>query len=116
MTVGDRIRATREKLGMSQTDLAKKMGYSGKTSIHRVENSGNDVTLKTVSKFANALDVTESYLMGWEDGEIELMDGKAELLAKITMDDEWLECSALYYSFSDEKRKLIRNTINAFRD
>lgn len=72
MTVADRIKETRIEKDMSQLDLAKKCGYSDRTSISKVEASGNDITMKKLERIANALDVSCAYLMGWEDktGEI----------------------------------------------
>lgn len=67
MTVGERIKMVRIEKGYTQDSLAKKMGYSGKTSISKIESSGDSITLNTVTKFANALGVNESILMGWDD-------------------------------------------------
>ena len=43
MTVGDRIREIRVSLEISQTELAKRAGYSDKTRISKIENSGNEM-------------------------------------------------------------------------
>ena len=67
MTVGNRIRNLREQRGLTQDELAKRMGYTGKSSISKIESSGNDVTLKKISRVATALNTTPSYLMGWTD-------------------------------------------------
>lgn len=69
MTVADRIRERRKELGYSQEEFAKRMGYQDKTSISKIENSGNDITMKKISKIAAGLDVTPEYLMGWESAE-----------------------------------------------
>ena len=69
MTVADRIRITREEKGLTQEQLAIKMGYTGKSSVSKIEISGNDITLKKVSRVAKALGVTPSYLMGWDESE-----------------------------------------------
>ena len=65
MTVADRIKNRRESLGMTQLQLADKMGYKTKSSISKIESSGDKVTLKTVEKAAKALNVSPSYFMGW---------------------------------------------------
>lgn len=70
MTIGDRIRKTREEKGISQDELAQIIGYKSKTSIHKVEQGITDLPLSKVNEFATALNVTPAYLMGWED-EIE---------------------------------------------
>lgn len=67
MGIGDRIKSRREELNMTQEDLAIKMGYKSRSSINKIELGINDVTQSKVVKFAQALDTTPQYLMGWED-------------------------------------------------
>lgn len=66
MTIGDRIRARREELGMSQSDLARKAGYKSRSSINKIENDDRGATRENLISIAKALRVTPSYLMGWE--------------------------------------------------
>ena len=67
MTVADRIRQRREELNLTQEELAARMGLKGKSSVSKIESSGNAVTLKNISKCAQALSTTTNYLMGWYD-------------------------------------------------
>lgn len=67
MTTADRIKAERERQGLTQEDLAKRCGYQNKSSICKVEASGDEVTRKKLSKIADALNVSIFSLMGWED-------------------------------------------------
>lgn len=67
MKIGDRIANRRKQLGMTQTELAYKMGYKSKAAISKIETNVNDITQSTIVKFAEALDTSVSYLMGWED-------------------------------------------------
>ena len=66
MTVGERIRQKREELGYTQEELALKLGYAGRSSVNKVENS-EEVTMKKIKLYAKALNTTVEYLMGWED-------------------------------------------------
>ena len=36
--LGDRVKKERIRLGMTQEELAKKAGYSSRTSINKIEN------------------------------------------------------------------------------
>lgn len=65
MTVGQKIKQRRIELNMSQDELAKKCGYKSRSSINKIEMS-RDLPLKKVQQMANALDLSVSYLMGWE--------------------------------------------------
>ena len=69
MEIGERIKKRREELGMSQSELAEKVGYTSRSSIAKVETNANGMTQSKIVKFASALETTPSYLMGWEDDE-----------------------------------------------
>lgn len=62
-----RIRARREELGMSQGELAKRLGYKSRSTIAKIESGENDIPQSKIEAFADALSVTAAYLMGWED-------------------------------------------------
>ena len=67
--VGLKIRSRRQELGMTQKELADKLGYTNKSSIGKIESGINDITQSKVVAFADALQTTPAYLMGWEDEE-----------------------------------------------
>lgn len=69
MGIGDRIRTRREELGLSQDELAEKMGYKSRSTIAKIEKGVNDVAQKTTVKFAAALNTSVAYLMGWDEEE-----------------------------------------------
>ncbi len=59
-----RIRNRREELGLSQEELAARMGYKSKSSINKIEMGINDIPQSKVLAFAKALNTTTAYLMG----------------------------------------------------
>lgn len=65
MNIGERIKLRRESLGITQEELAKKMGYTSHTTVSKVEKGINDINQSTISKYAKYLQTTEAYLMGW---------------------------------------------------
>lgn len=65
MTIADRIRNIRNELQLSQTELAERANYCDKTRISKIENSGNDISMKQVKRIASALGVPMESLMGW---------------------------------------------------
>ena len=71
MTIGERIKQRRTELNMSQDELAKKVGYKSRSSIQKIE-CARSLPLPKVEKMAYALDVSPSYLMGWQEVEEEL--------------------------------------------
>lgn len=61
-----RIRARREELGISQEELAKRLGYKSRSSINKIEKGENDIPQSKIVAFAEALRTTPERLMGWE--------------------------------------------------
>lgn len=64
MSLGSNIRAARERLNMTQEELAKKLGYKSRSSINKIESGENDIPQSKVLEFAKALDVTVMDLLG----------------------------------------------------
>jgi len=65
MNIGEKIRARREALGMTQDELAHLMGYQYRSSVNKLENS-KEVSLKRVRKAADALGCSPSSLLNLE--------------------------------------------------
>ncbi|MBO7690748.1 MAG: helix-turn-helix transcriptional regulator [Clostridia bacterium] len=67
MTVGDRIRDTRKREGISQTDLAQEMGVIKQTLYKYEMGIVTNIPAEKIEAAAVALGVTPGYLMGWEE-------------------------------------------------
>ena len=61
------IRDRRIKLGMSQEELAKKLGYKSRSTIAKIETGKVDLPESKIKSFADALNTTPAYLMGWKN-------------------------------------------------
>ena len=66
-TLYDRIKSRRIELGLTVEELAHKMGYKDKSSISKIENGKADIPQSKIAAFADALETTTAYLMGWEE-------------------------------------------------
>lgn len=60
------IKQRRTELGLSQSELAEKIGYSDKSMISRIESGMIDLSQSKIIEFANILNTTPGALMGWE--------------------------------------------------
>lgn len=69
MTIGERIKARRDELGMSQEELAHKIGYKSKTSINKIELGIQELRQSKIKQIADALQTTPAYIMGWKETE-----------------------------------------------
>lgn len=67
MTVGERIKKLRIDLGMTQEELANKIGYKSRATVNKIETGTREITQSMIVKFANALYVKPTVIMGWED-------------------------------------------------
>ena len=124
MTVADRVKLRREELGMSQEELAHKMGLKSRSSITRIEKSGDEISLKDVERLSEALDCSPLYLMDWSDDvhykpknlEPVMVAEKAKYG---TNDDKGIsekenEFIQLYSRLSDAQKDLVDNMMKAF--
>ena len=66
MKTSDRIRVSREALKLTKRELAKRIGVH-ESSISKYEKGVVDFPLSKISDLSRVLNVSEAYLMGWED-------------------------------------------------
>ena len=107
-TVGDKILYMRKQLGLTQEELARRMGYKSKSTINKIELGINDIPQSKIAQFADVLGTTPAHLMGWEEetkknfpDELQLTEGEKK----------WLE---LYDRVSDETKDLAIKMLDAF--
>lgn len=67
-STGELIRNARRKKELSQEELARAIG-STKSAISRYESGKRQPEFDQIRRIANALDVTVSYLLGWDIAE-----------------------------------------------
>ena len=67
MTIGERIRARRKELGLTQEELAIKLGNKSRASVCTVEKDKEDLTTTRIRQYAEALETTPALLMGWTE-------------------------------------------------
>ena len=84
-TVGENILNRRRELGLTQEELARRMGYKSKSTINKIEMGINDIPQGKIVKFAEVLSTTPAQLMGWNEEEsppdkVELTEGEKALL------------------------------------
>ena len=85
--VGNKIKELRLAMGWTQEELARRMGYKGKSSINKIELNIADISQSKVVEFARVLHTTPGYIMGWVDDEME----RQILSAFHSMNDEGKE-------------------------
>lgn len=61
--IGEKVRSRRLELGMTQQELANKIGYKSRSAVNKIELGVNDVSQKTIMLLAEALDVSPAYFI-----------------------------------------------------
>lgn len=69
MTKGERIRISREKKGLSQIELAERIGVS-KQNMYKYENNIiTNIPSDKIETIAEILEVSPGYIMGWDSNK-----------------------------------------------
>lgn len=95
-TVGKNILRLRKEMGMTQEELAKRMGYTSKSTINKIEMGKSDIPQSKIVKFAEVLGTTPAHLMGWEEEKtrfthsMENYSVAASMLAQINSPDQMI--------------------------
>ena len=111
MKLADKVRIRRNELNLSQEELAKRMGYSSRTSINKIEN-GRPCSQKIIARLAEALDVSIAYLMGWED---EIQKNPVEAVERhfeILMDEDFVGLFEDFKKLNAKERKVVKELIH----
>ena len=69
--IGLAIRKRRKELGLSQSELASRLGYKDHSTLAKVETGVNDITIDTLFKYAKALDISATDLLNHSLDEAE---------------------------------------------
>lgn len=64
MTLGQRIKHRREELGMSQEELATKLGFKSRSSINKIKLDKQYPRQHMIKALADALNTTVTYILG----------------------------------------------------
>lgn len=65
----ENIKKFRKQMKMSQEELAKRTGYTDRSSIAKIEKGMVDLSQTKIQQFADVFCVSASELMGWEENK-----------------------------------------------
>lgn len=110
MTTGERIRKRRQELGLTQEELANKLGNKSRASVCTVENGKEDLTTTRIRQYAEALECSPAYLMGWTNEE-NLPLHQEEKISSYSSHllDESKDIIDRYEHLPEEKKSSFRN-------
>ena len=112
--IGANIRRRREELGLSQEELADRVGYKTKSAVNKIEQGVNEVRQNKIVVFANALETTPAVLMGWvKEEEGKKNDVLRDIVNKLREDEGLLSMVDKLSKLSPEKRHAVQSIIDA---
>ncbi|MCI8293555.1 MAG: helix-turn-helix domain-containing protein [Hespellia sp.] len=112
--ISKNLRNARTDAGYTQSQLAKELGVS-QTAIALWENGTREPNSDTIEKLADIFSTKPSYLMGWQDEEVEIDSKIEQIIERIENEDlEQAEVSRLVQKMSDlmDEQLDIENNIN----
>ena len=111
--IGKNIMKRRKEVGLTQEDLAYKLGYKSKSTINKIELGINDVSQSKVKKIAEALNTTPAYLMGWEKEE-KNNNTIASIVIRLRTDNEFFSLVEALNKLDKEKVNGVKQMLTAF--
>lgn len=114
--IGERIKERRIEMGMSQDELAEKMGYKSRSTIAKIEKGINDVVQSNIVKFSEVLNTSTAYLMGWNDNEetSQKIDVTTDIIIRMEKDVDFSEVVQKLYTLDSDKIKAVKIMLNSF--
>lgn len=112
MHIGEKIKQRRTELKWSQRDLAERMGYSHST-VTRIENGKIDIPQSRIVQFAEVLQTSVAYLMGWEETQ-KKNDTLTDVIIRMRTDDDFLSVVETLYKLDGEQLRRVGAMLNAF--
>lgn len=101
--VGARIKALRIQNNLTQQELADKLHYKSRSTINKIELGINEIHPTKIFAFANALNTTPEYIIGWKN-DPSIYENKILIILE--------DGSQMKYTFDKERIHKIINFIN----
>lgn len=109
----ENIRKFRKDSGLSQEELARRTGYTDRSSIAKIEKGLVDLSESKIKQFAEALGVTPGRLMGWDEKPAEELQGMGALAAEVLMDPATRKMVEEYMSLSAGDQAAVQAMVAA---
>ena len=108
LNIGKNILSARKRLGLTQEELAARVGYKTKSAINKIELGIRDLPQKKIAAFAEALGMTPGQLMGWDEKPAEELQDMGALAAQVIMDPDAMEMVKEYMALEESDRRAVR--------
>lgn len=112
--IGENILAARKRAGLTQEELAARMGYKSKSTINKIEMGINDIPQSKIVKFAEVLGTTPAALMGWVSEETSKKNDQiASLVIRMRKDSDFLAVASMLAELPAEQFDSVKTILSA---
>lgn len=105
----ENIKRYRMEAKMSQAELAKRTGYTDRSSIAKIEKGLVDLSQSKIKQFAEVLGITPGHLMGWDEKPAADLEGMGALAAQLLLDPGAMEVMQKYIAMEETDRQAVRD-------
>jgi repressor LexA len=110
--IGERIKIKRKEKGWSQRDLAVKMNYSNHSTVGKIETGKVDIPQSRIVQFAEVLNTSVAYLMGWDEDIKKDPVGMVERHIEIIMDEDISDIFDEFKTLDVAQKKIVKDLIH----
>lgn len=110
--LGERLRAARDKKGLSQIEVFRRTKINNKT-LSRYENGGTEPDVDTLKLLADLYEVSVDYLTGFD--QIESQKKYGEKTKEDLIYEEKLKLAEQILNLPEQERKLIEDMIRTLQ-
>lgn len=110
-TIGERVLKRRKELGISQEELAERLGYKHKSAVYRIERGLNAFPQAKLPAFAKALHCSVNYLTGTTDSPDAIIE-QAQFDAYILKDPDIKPMLRKFVALPDDKKQAVKDFID----
>lgn len=119
-TIAQRLREALDRSGKKQADLVRETGLD-RGSVSSYLSGKYEPKQKAIYKLAQALDVSESWLLGYDVPMARTQDQKkndqlAKLIVKMRQDNDFYNTVAALAELSEKQYKSVNDLITAFNE
>lgn len=103
----ENIRSHRIRVGMTQGELAKRAGYTDRSSIAKIEKGVVDLPQSKIKQFADIFGISAGELMGWDQDPEDL----GALAAQVLTEPDLLELVQDYMVLDAADKATVRTLV-----
>jgi len=115
MSKGSRIRELRKRAGITQDELATKLGTTKQTIFKYEKDIITNIPSDKIEAMAMIFDSTPEHIMGWDEKEVLKRAAFDATVAKeMNKDDDLRDIIKMYLALPEGKKKTIKRMVEDY--